>query len=297
MNNHIYIEFIQIKSLHGKITHYFHFVYAVLLPIILRYIELSKTNKKITFIIDDNMGPLFRILLQLPIDIKLKPFFNLNNDIKINKEYLLPLDIHPTRRNKNLLLIKEKLADFLTYDKFTSINKWIKREITLNNLTICSIKYDIVIIERKIDISYQSDLIVIKNNKNTIKRSKIVGLERRSIINHQEFVESIKKYFPKKNILNISLEYLPLFEQYKLFNNTKIIIAQHGAALANIVFMKSNSLIIEIMTQDLLNRGSDWFVPISKICKINHLQYIVKDYFVNINTEDFKNFMIKNNVL
>lgn len=301
MDNHIYIEFSQIKSLHGKITHYFHFVYGVLIPIILRYIELSKYYHKITFIINDNLGPFFRILLQLPIDIKLKPFFTIDNDILIKKEILIPLDIHPTRKNKNLLLVKEKLADILTYDKYLSVNKWIKKELLLNNLTICNInpvKYDIVIIERKIDISYQSNMIFIKNNQNKklIKRSDIVGTERRSIINHPEFVESIKKYFPKKNILNISLEYLPLFEQYNLFNSAKIVIAQHGAALANIIFMKHGSLVIEIMTQDLLNRGSDWFVPISKTCKINHLQYIVNDYYINIDITNFKHFMDKNNI-
>ena len=296
MNTHIYIEFTNIKSLHGKITHYFHFIYAVFIPIIIRYIELSKSNKKITFIINDNLGPFFRILLQLPIDIKLKPFFRVDN-ITVNKEFLIPLDIHPTRKNKNLLLVKKKLADFFDYNKFQIINNWIKKEIVLNNLTIFSIKYDIVIIERKIDVSYQSYITLIKDEQNTTKKmSATVGSERRSIINHKEFVESIKKYFPKKKILNISLEYLPLFEQYNLFNNAKIIIAQHGAALANIIFMKSNSLIIEIMTQDLLNRGSNWFMPISKTCKINHLQYVVNDYYVKININDFTHFMDKNNI-
>lgn len=42
---------------------------------------------------------------------------------------------------------------------------------------------------------------------------------------------------------------MSIFEQYYLFNNTDIVKAQHGAALANIIFMNSKATVIEIISQ------------------------------------------------
>lgn len=44
MESHKYVH-ILLRSLHGSIAHYFHFMYGVLLPIILEYIEYSKSIK------------------------------------------------------------------------------------------------------------------------------------------------------------------------------------------------------------------------------------------------------------
>lgn len=91
-----------------------------------------------------------------------------------------------------------------------------------------------------------------------------------------------------------------------LFHNAKILIAQHGAALANMIFMKSNTQIIEIVSSVILDAGENWFKPISKISNINHIQYITKTPdvklisdkdFTVIDLNDFNNFLTTNNII
>lgn len=122
---------------------------------------------------------------------------------------------------------------------------------------------------------------------------KTSGEERRSIKNHEKFVKNIRNIFVDSDIINISLENLPLFDQYFLFNNSKIVIAQHGAALGNIVFMKENSIVIEIISKTKLYKGEDWFSPISKECGIKHYQFITEEEHAIIDNSKFKKF-IKN---
>ena len=149
-------------------------------------------------------------------------------------------------------------------------------------------RIDILIIERKTNKSYKS--LYGKETNNIFKKT---GSERRYIMNHKEFVKYIKDYYPNKNIINISTEYIPIFEQYYIFNNTRILIGQHGASFANIIFMKKNSIVIEIMCKERLNEN--WFLELSKVCNnINYKQYLTDNEIVNINLNDFGDFLNKN---
>ena len=67
-DNHKYILY-ELYAIRGDIKHYFHFFFAVMIPLILEYIEYKKKYKNITFIIKDDVGPFLRILFELPIDI------------------------------------------------------------------------------------------------------------------------------------------------------------------------------------------------------------------------------------
>jgi hypothetical protein len=300
MNNdkEIVVELI-VGSIHGTVTHYYHFFYAVFIPLILKYIEYSKKYDKITFIVNDNLGPMVRILMELPIDIKFSNYISEKFKNKIKKEYLVTLNIHPSKKQKDKAWINKKWADFFTYDKYKKINKFMNDQIHKHDLILKPFtKFDIVVIERKKDIRYLTQKNPINNKSNILEELvKVSGTDRRSIINHKEFFNSLKKYFKKFKIINISTEYLPIFDQYILFNNAKIVIAQHGAVLSNITFMKEKSHVIEIMTKKMLDEGENWFKPNAEICKVNHIQYMVNDFFVKINIEDFINFMNDKKIL
>lgn len=291
----IYVYFEKISSLHGAITHYYHFFYAVLIPIILKYIEYSKKYEKVVIVINNDLGPMLKILLALPIDIKLKSYISPN--IQLKNDYLTALDIAPNYKNTNknprdLIWIKKKYATFFTNAMYKKINKWFQEQINKNDLVLQPyIKYDVVVIERKTNMAYYSKESLKKNNI-----FKTSGAQRRSIINHQIWFNAIKEYFKKLNCISISTEYLPIFDQYVLFNNAKILIAQHGAALANIAFLKENTTVIEIMTQKLLDDGENWFVPLSNVAHVKHLQYVSNDFHININIQDFCKFMSANNL-
>lgn len=135
---------------------------------------------------------------------------------------------------------------------------------------------DILIIERKCDPFYNSKLSEIK----------LSGVERRSIINHEEVVNNISSYFPYHIVKNVSLEGMSIYKQYSLFNNSKIVVAQHGAALANIIFMNPMSHVIEMGNS--LNKVT-CNKCFSSLCKIMNVNWIYQDYksdHVKVNTEN-----------
>lgn len=98
--------------------------------------------------------------------------------------------------------------------------------------------------------------------------------QRRLVYNHVELKNTLKKIY-KTKFMNVSLDNATFEEQYYLFKNTKIIIAQHGAALCNIYFSKSNykTHLIEISPKWIANLN-DWFKNLSELCEINYYRVV-----------------------
>jgi hypothetical protein len=310
INNIKYIEIKTFYPLHGAIFNYYHFCMSSLIPIILDSLYYQKKNIYVVFIINDNFGPMLRILLELPIDIKMKKYMldydELFNQNKIEQKLYASYDIHPKDpiRKYDLSLIKKDYAKIINYDVIKKIQEWFNISISKFNLNITE-KYDILIIERKINKSYDTMKLKNRNKTHDTKKNdyikivnkllKVSGKETRSIINHKEFVEFIKNKYKKKKILNISLEYISIFDQFILFNNAKIIFAQHGASLTNIIFMKPKTKLIEIIDTDKYQH-ENWFIDIGKASKIDHYQYITESPHVNIDLDDFKKFLMENKI-
>ena len=301
MDNHKYISYNKIYGAVGSIRHYYHFFFGVLIPLILEYVEYKKKYEYCTFIIKDDAGPFLRILYELPIDIKLDFFFDSSN-INVEKKWLIPLDTQ-LMTQKNILSIKRKYAGIFTNSLRKIINKWFIEQINTYNFFVHSnynIKnIDIIIIERKINVSFKTEYsknIVKSENKKLYDSKKKSGAQRRYIINHAKFVQCIKDYFPKKNIINISTEYMSIFEQFYLFHNAKLVIAQHGAVLANIIFMKNKKSVVELIHKEQLTKN--WFLNLSKECdNLKYMQYITDEENPDINLEHFKLFLDDNNLL
>ena len=202
---------------------------------------------------------------------------------------------------KNILSIKRKYAGIFTNSLRKIINKWFIEQINTYNFFVHSnynIKnIDIIIIERKINVSFKTEYsknIVKSENKKLYDSKKKSGAQRRYIINHAKFVQCIKDYFPKKNVINISTEYMPIFEQYYIYNNAKLLIAQHGAGLSNIIFMQNKSSVIEIINKERLTEN--WFLELSKNCNnLNYNQYLTDEEMVNIDLDKFKLFLDNGN--
>ena len=70
------------------------------------------------------------------------------------------------------------------------------------------------------------------------------GAERRSIANHEDLYRALQLDFPA--CLNVRTETLTLAEQIALFSLADIIIAQHGAALANLIWARPTATVVEI---------------------------------------------------
>lgn len=90
------------------------------------------------------------------------------------------------------------------------------------------------------------------------------GQERRSIANHEELYRSLDLDYV--GCLNVMTEKLTLARQFALFSLADIIIAQHGAALANIVWARPSATVIEIFPNTLTARQMehDFFFNLSR---------------------------------
>jgi capsular polysaccharide biosynthesis protein len=77
------------------------------------------------------------------------------------------------------------------------------------------------------------------------------------------------------------------------FHDAKIVIAQHGAALANVIWMKPGSIVIEIAD----SRKLQHFKMISKILNHNYSYYSAKDLHATINIEKMHKWIKSNPLL
>jgi hypothetical protein len=332
-----YIEIKELYPLHGIVKNYYHFMMSVFIPLILDIIDHNKKNIEPVYIFNNNFGPMLRILSELPINIIFRfndreLYEKLERDKLIEQDLFKAYNMHPNPSilKRNLIMKKKGYCDFLQYSDYKSINKWMLDNIREYDLDIVR-KADILIIERKVHKSYKivKQNSIIKNTKTTnikttnikttnIKTTNIKttnttknnisnqtklnelfkhsGSEMRSIINHKDFFNMIKTIYPNKKVLNVSLEYTSIFDQYKLFNNAQIVFCQHGASMANILFMKNKSKIVEIIDKNKYEL-ENWFLQLSKTCKIKHYQYITDSAHVSIDLTDFSQYLKDNNLL
>ena len=267
--------YIEINSTYGSITHYYHFFYGVMIPIIL----YSINKKKDEFIINDDLGPMLKILYELPLNILYKC-----NIGKRKRIYMDPLDTFKSKYKNNKRI---------NYSEVKLINQYFQKNLPF--YISCNKKYDIILIERAIDNKYKlMNYSHLTNNRNKLikKLGSTSGKERRYISNHKEIAKSLQKKFGNK-FINICLENLPLFYQYYLFSNAKLVIAQHGAALSNIIFMNKKSCVIEIIPEDKIIEGEDTFENLSKICKLIHFYWKTKNTNPNIDIKILNNVIDK----
>jgi hypothetical protein len=249
-----------LKSNYGSITHFYHFFYGVLVPLILVHLE----NKKDLFNIYGDTGPMIKILYEMPFTIKVL------QHIPKDCYDLVPLDSFKSKFiNKRITLLyseKIKICDF-----FEKNVPFYLKELNFK---------DIVLIERNIDPSYKH-IDYSKQHFELQKMGKLSGKDRRYIINHEEIVDYLKSNF-SDNFINVSLERTSIYYQYLLFKNAKIIIASHGAGLSNVIFMKENTCVIEIISKEKLNKEKeDTFKNLSLFCKLKH-KFIITEKEIDI---------------
>jgi hypothetical protein len=104
------------------------------------------------------------------------------------------------------------------------------------------------------------------NNKNIINFKN-----HRIIVNEDE----VKKYLISIGFKIIKPQDLSFKDQVNIFNNVKCVVSLQGAGLANAVFCKPGTKIVEIKS---VNGGNE-FLRVSKFCKLNHYQISLKTIF------------------
>ncbi len=94
----------------------------------------------------------------------------------------------------------------------------------------------VILVERRPQDEYYLRQAIVKG----------AGANRRSIINHEEISQTLADSVSQDfDFACVSLEGQMFHEQVRLFAELKVLIAQHGAALANLLWMPPSSIILE----------------------------------------------------
>jgi capsular polysaccharide biosynthesis protein len=122
-------------------------------------------------------------------------------------------------------------------------------------------------------------------NKNRLKKYEYIYIDRKDssfnrshILNAPDLLNTLKKYNFKKLILSD----IKFDEQVEIFNKCKIVIGAIGAGLANIVFCKKNTTIIELCPKKYEN--AKVYGRIASVNKLDYHKIVVKhDKYTNFN--------------
>jgi hypothetical protein len=106
--------------------------------------------------------------------------------------------------------------------------------------------------------------------------AKQAGSGRRSIPNYHEMVEAVSRELGF--VLSLKLEGMQLAEQIALFSSVDMVIAQHGAALSNLIWARPGTAVVEVMPRSMPREIQDvgFFSNLAK-CKQLHHRFVWQD--------------------
>lgn len=231
-----------------SITHYYHFLFAALFPLI--DYHLKHPTHKIRVITD--VGPMKRFLCELPLGV-----------VEILSEKVKPGpptgSTSGSKRSASSMSSDSAEITLQGYDNFNQtlydsndlIVDRFKRHIMTNVLDFFdhsippylrqspSLK-KVILIERKTETYFRQ---AYADKQPAFWTS---GSQRRSIANHSDLSTALGREFGN-DFAGVSLEGTSLSFQYLVFNSARVVIAQHGGALSNIIFMNpEKSHVVEI---------------------------------------------------
>jgi hypothetical protein len=111
---------------------------------------------------------------------------------------------------------------------------------------------------------------------------KFAAIERRRVPNHDEIVAHLQRTFG--NTLSQRLEQVPLAEQIALFESADIVVGQHGAAMSNVVWMRSGRGLVEINPR-INGRLRDHFERLAMGCGLAYQRVVQRDAFAEVPPE------------
>ena len=268
---------LSLKNFFGSVEHYYHFLLGFLAPVIIAHTNIynakSKQNVYIRScaIMDDHL-----IGINLP---------EVNIISKFEHKRLKVEESERTSGNSKL--------KFIEYDGYDDPAKYIYKDFcTVNSVVKKQLNSEIKRFKQEFNVSNfdNSPKIVLINREvahpfysTDISEIKSAGSARRSIANFDDLEQSIVKQH--KNTLSVTLENKSLAYQIALFSYADVIIAQHGASLANIIWCNSEATIIEIFPTDMQKAVimKDHFKNLAKCMKIDYKKIIQEHSHSEVN--------------
>jgi hypothetical protein len=273
-----------------SVRHYYHFLFGALFPLL----EYHLTTGKYVFKVGSDIGPFKRIVCEMPFHISeisgsetimpsgasnVRPTVNTTKSanteddrILVQNEVLLPaydcFGLPDYLDDTVEKLSKRSLRSIVAY-----LSQHIPRYLTKNIS-----QPSIILVERAVETYYSQ----VPSPHSAVDRTS--GSQRRKIRNHTDLVAALAYRFGS-SFVNVTLEKSSLYYQIHLFTSLKVVIAQHGSALSNIVFMsRPNAKVIEILPP--CGRSTGRFKNLSAYCGLDYVEVLQEkdDSDVDIDT-------------
>lgn len=248
------------KRTSGNLFHYAHFICDCLFPEIIndiyKYNEVVREKN-----LDQTIGNFNKIYTEVMMikntELLKEEFDNLNVNIIICER-------------------EDKYYNEIYFDKFRN---FIFERYKINSFIFDKDYPEVILIKRYDRINLIDDEELKKINTNIT-----TGKERREIDRIDDIEEYLKNKY-KNQFKSLFLENISFEEQVKYFNNAKLIICAHGAAMSNMFFCKEGTKIIEVTC----NTYWGFFDIISKILKLKHIKCHKNKYIDIVNIIDISN--------
>jgi hypothetical protein len=278
--------FLKLNTNYGMLIHYYHFFYGVLVPLILLHLDTGVS----CFYVDNCVSPMSNILHSLPFYIN---YFTKNKVIptrgivpktvkKIHN--LIPMDSSKSAMIKNhraLITPSDKLKICNFFEEH--VPEYL-RQLKYKKIVLISRKTENLFDQLEIDKIGAHPMIAVLGTTS--------GSNRRSIDNLIE-VDNFLTDTYGDDYVQISTERTDIYYQYMVFKHANVVIAMHGAALSNIIFMKEGSKVIEIIPESKIREGEDTFINLGKIFKLNYKTYVTDSNHPTINNGKLNELITK----
>ena len=247
------------KEASGHVSHYYHFIFDLAFPLSLL---IEQTSSNVKYVLCD-IGILTPMLVELfgeHIEI-------LQNFDAIDENEVVDLmGMNPIKVDVSTGHIKNFRAFIYSKLNFVPTTKPNK----------------ILLIERLPSDEYYL--------QDTERRG--AGATRRSIKNHRELEQTIRSIVgPNHEFHNLTLENMSLEEQLTYFDSAAMVIGQHGAGLANMLWMQEKSAVVEFGF-----KSKKHFQKIGSALNIEHFVFDYNARHLEINCEEIKKWLVENQV-
>lgn len=101
-----------------------------------------------------------------------------------------------------------------------------------------------------------------------LKSSKWLYISRKNQSRYSKFDTAIEKILIEAGFFVLNPEEFTLQQQMYFFRNCEFVIGNHGAALANLVFCRGGTQVIELAVSEF--QVNDWMKTLSQILELDY---------------------------
>ena len=231
---------VEVRNCHGSVEHYFHFLLGFCVPLVHFHLSAERPSEAIPLAVRE-CGPLTPLIAELHLNLRAQP-------------------LEEFRQSQG----EPPLAVLAGYDSVDRYERPVFDEFKSYVATLAS--------QHASPRKRPATVLIERGPAPAFFMSKSAeiggwGTSRRAIGNHGELRSALAQRMSQ--LQNIQLEGRSLLDQFALFQSTDILIAQHGAALANVIFMRSGSHVIEILPKDQA-LGRDLFAALARTMDVGY---------------------------